>query len=442
MYEKTLITKQLEVVTKQIDNIVPIPTTISSTAIEQIISTNEEKSLIASKEYLEYAINAKAAIRVEGQIKESEATLIEKRQIAKDLIVKSLDKKNAVLPTDISQAVENVKIVEDEISTLKQELAEKQKNASTVFAGIPDKMGKLENLLKREIEPSYNKDLAEAEAKRMEAEGLTIEAKKAEGIEIVPVLTPINVYTSTNPIPVDVKNGSGLLYRIQVGAFSKPIAQDMYKSFTPVSGEKLSSGVTRYMAGYFNKNVIAEEAFAQVKSLGYSDAFIVAYCDDKRIPISEAKSLEASGECISTKSELFVIATSKMPSANAVSKEPNTSDLSYNIAPGAAKATPVESHLGLFYTVQVGVYNKPATIKQLKNIDPLVTKRLPNGQIRYSSGMFNSIEAAKPKKADARAKGVKDAFISAYYKGERITLSQASLLLKKNVEGILEKLDS
>ena len=442
VYEKTLITKQLEVVTKQIDNIVPIPTTISSTAIEQIISTNEEKSLIASKEYLEYAINAKAAIRVEGQIKESEATLIEKRQIAKDLIVKSLDKKNAVLPTDISQAVENVKIVEDEISTLKQELAEKQKNASTVFAGIPDKKGKLENLLKREIEPSYNKDLAEAEAKRMEAEGLTIEAKKAEGIEIVPVLTPINVYTSTNPIPVDVKNGSGLLYRIQVGAFSKPIAQDMYKSFTPVSGEKLSSGVTRYMAGYFNKNVIAEEAYAQVKSLGYSDAFIVAYCDDKRIPLAEAKSLEASGECISTKSELFVIATSKMPSANAVSKEPNTSDLSYNIAPGAAKATPVESHLGLFYTVQVGVYNKPATAKQLKNIDPLVTKRLPNGQIRYSSGMFNSIEAAKPKKADARAKGVKDAFISAYYKGERITLSQASLLLKKNGEGILEKLDS
>ena len=440
--EKTLITKQLELVTKQIDNTVPVPTTISSTAIEQIISTNEEKSLIASKEYLEYAINAKAAIRVEGEIKESEATLTEKRQIAKDLIVKSLDKKNAVLPTDIAQAVENVKIVEDEISTLKQELAEKQKNASTVFAGIPDKKGKLENLLKREIEPSYNKDLAEAEAKRMEAEGLTIEAKKAEGIEIVPVLTPINIYSSTNPIPVDVKNGSGLLYRIQVGAFSKPIAQDMYKSFTPVSGEKLSSGVTRYMAGYFNKNVIAEEAHTQVKALGYMDAFIVAYCDDKRIPLAEAKSLEASGECISTKSELFVIATSKMPSATSMSKEPNTTDLSYNIAPGAAKATPVESHLGLFYTVQVGVYNKPATAKQLKNIDPLVTKRLPNGQIRYSSGMFNSIEAAKPKKADARAKGVKDAFISAYYKGERITLSQASLLLKKNGEGILEKLDN
>jgi hypothetical protein len=439
--EKKLISKGLEMITKQIDNMVPIPKTISENALEQGISMHEEKSLVVSKEYLEYTINAKAAIRVENQIMESEATLTEKRQIAKDLIVMSLDKKNTVLEDDISDAVENVKVVEDEISALKEELVGKQKIASDVFVASPDKNMKMQNLFKREIEPSYNEVLAEAEEKREEAEGLQIDTKKPEGIEFVPVLTPINVYSSVNPIPVDVKNGSGLLYRIQVGAFSKTIPQDMYQSFTPVSGEKLSSGVTRYMAGYFNKNVIAEQAFSQVKELGYKDAFIVAYCDDKRISLSEAKSLELSGQCISTKSELFVIATSKMPSANTISKEPNTTDLSYNIAPGAAKATPIETHLGLFFTVQVGVYNKPASSKQLKNIDPLITKRLLNGQIRYSTGMFNTIDAAKVKKVDARKKGVKDAFITAYFKGERITLSQATILLKKNGEGILEKPD-
>ena len=113
----------------------------------------------------------------------------------------------------------------------------------------------------------------------------------------------------------------------------------------------------------------------------------------------------------------------------------------YNKAPGAVPAKAVEAHLGLFFTVQIGVYSKPANSKQLNFVTPLITKKLPNGQLRYSSGMYSSIEAAEPKRKEILEKGVKHAYITAYYKGERITIAEAKELLSTNGESILEKLD-
>ena len=424
--EKTLTEKQLDDVNQQINELVDPTPTLDKLALEQAISFNEEKRIVASKEYLEYSINANKALRTEKQISDSEVVLADKRQKAKDLIAASTEKNTTVTTAQIDEAVNNVKVVEDEIKTLSAELAENQKVANRVLASKDQDAIRMQNMVKRGVEAKFVEELAQVERARTPAVGLTVVAPDVK----------INTYSEVNPIPVDVKNPSGLVYRIQVGAFSKPILQDMYKSFNPVSGEKLSSGITRYMAGYFNKAATVDEAHLQVKDLGYSDAFIVAYCDNKRIPVAEARQLEASGQCISTESREFIIATANVPKPST-----NTSDLSYNEAPGAAKAIPVEVHLGLFYTVQVGVYNKPASSKQLKEIDPLVTKRLPNGQIRYSTGMFSSVDAAQPQKSMARGKGVKDAFITAYFNGERLTLSQASRLLKQKGEGILEKLD-
>src|SRR5690606_15664977 len=70
---------------------------------------------------------------------------------------------------------------------------------------------------------------------------------------------------------------------------------------------------------------------------------------------------------------------------------------------------------------------------------PLVTRRLENGQIRYSTGTFRSVEAAKPKKAEAIEKGVSDAFITAYFNGERISLQEARKLLAEQGEAVLFK---
>ena len=424
--EKSLTEKELEDIDRQLNEITEFPKTINEGALAQPVSFEEEKKIISSKEYLEYSINANKALRIEKEIAENELVLTEKRQTAKEVISMSLDKSSNVKDAEVKESIKNVKVVEDEIKKLTVELAEKQAIATSILSKNDVLALQMQNLLKRGVEPEFNESLALIEQQRKPAIGLTVVSPE----------TPINNYSASNPIPVDVKNPAGLVYRIQVGAFSKPILQDMYKSFNPVSGEKLASGVTRYMAGYFNNNKTVELAHEQVKTLGYKDAFIVAYCDDKRIPLAEAIKLEETGQCISTESREFVIAMS-----TAKPKNVNTKDLSYNEAPGAAKAIAVETKMGLFFTVQVGVYNKPATPKQLKFIDPLVTKRLENGQIRYSTGMFNSVESAKPKKVEAVGKGVRDAFVTAYFKGERLTLSQAARVLREQGNGVLEKID-
>lgn len=420
--EKTLAEKELADLERlrAEAEIAEIQKTIKPDAMDQMVSFEEEKKIVASEDYMKYSIDANAAVRLENRIAETEVMLTEKRNISKELITMSLDKNSKISQVDVKQSVENVKIAEDTLAALKEQLSVKQ-NTLSAYSGDLQKM---QNLVKRGVEPQFNLALAKVEENRAPLAGITIVEK------------PLNTYSDANPIPVNPKNPTGLVYRIQVGAFSKPIPQDMYKSFSPVTGEKLVSGVTRYMAGYFSKSAVVEDAHARVRSLGYSDAFIVAYCDDERISLAEAKRLEATGECINTSSQEFIIAMATKPETT-----PAVVDLAYNQAPGAVKATPAEAHLGLFYTVQVGVYNKPATAKQTKYIDPLVTKRLPNGQIRYSTGMFTSVAEATPKKAEARAKGVNDAFITAYYKGERITLSQASHLFRLNGPSILEKID-
>ena len=38
------------------------------------------------------------------------------------------------------------------------------------------------------------------------------------------------------------------------------------------------------MAGYFNNSSDAVGAQKQARSIGYSDAFVVAYCNDERLP--------------------------------------------------------------------------------------------------------------------------------------------------------------
>jgi hypothetical protein len=260
------------------------------------------------------------------------------------------------------------------------------------------------------------------------------------GLTIKEVVT--DTYSASNPIPVDVKTPTGLVYRVQIGAFSKPIPQTLFNKFNPVSGEKLNNGITRYMAGYFNNSTKVVEARDQIKQLGYSDAFAVAYCDGKRITLAEARVLEANGECVASGQNELVLEvatnTAEKLGLGDTTKLRQVDELAYNQAPGAAKAEPIEKHLGLFYTVQVGAFSRPVTLSALNGLESLYTLRLPNGQIRYTTGMYMSVEDARPKKQEAIDRGVADAFITAYYNGERITLADATNLLNEKGTTILE----
>ena len=253
------------------------------------------------------------------------------------------------------------------------------------------------------------------------------------------------------PLPVNIKNPRGLVYRVQVGAFRKPVPNEFFREFSPVSGDILPNGLTCYMAGYFNNVNTASTAKNDIRTIGYKDAFIVAYCDGKRISFSEAKALEASGACVPlTDNELKIAVLESLPTPTPI--ETNTAspqnlpevvkpivDITYNQAQGAVEAVAVESLEALFFTVQVGVYNKPIKQEQLPGFTELFTSKSAKGQIRYSSGKFQSVEDAKTRRKEAVEKGVADAFIVAYYKGNRITIAEANQLISRLGASVFEE---
>jgi hypothetical protein len=360
--------------------------------------------------------------------------------------------------------------------------------------------------------------------------------------------TARGVYSDARPIPIDAEMPKGVYYKVQIGAFRNDIPQNLYDQFAPISGERLNTGITRYTAGFFVQFEGAKEVKQQIRAMGYSDAFIVAYRDGKRIPLYEAaaitdgpalaasikeafekaavgsvaqntgknenqgvtpassnnasntsvvntpaqnKSGEASTNQPATAANANAAQNSKLePTANAANQAAsvngsgsatnattvqNTDAKALNLdaevaaelarkpatrsveeieaaaakpknteyykagEPQVAPADQVEKIQGLFFTVQVGVYSKPVAAALLQNVNPLNSELTETNKIRYTSGQFNNMADAVKKRDEIRTQGIVDAFVTAYYNGKRITLSEADLLLKEKGAGILAK---
>jgi hypothetical protein len=94
-------------------------------------------------------------------------------------------------------------------------------------------------------------------------------------------------------IAIDPEVPEGLNYRIQLGAFSKPVAPAFFKGITPVFGVRISGTImTRYYAGMFRRSSDAIKALATVKETGFKDAFIVAFSGNISISADKAAILE------------------------------------------------------------------------------------------------------------------------------------------------------
>lgn len=415
--------------------------TYNPLALQEPISYEEELRLASSPEYKGYyeAVTKNQALK--SSISKKKATLEKFQRIhSENLSVQS----DVLAPKKEEAFTSNLKEIANLIAEIEtdQRTYELQKEAiSKQFPNLSNDM-KIQNLVAREIAPIVKAAVLSS-----------LVAVPASGFEIAenPATAPVK-----KMIPVGVESPAGLVYRVQVGAFAKPLKEQLFKEFNPVSGEKMESGITRYMAGYFNNRNAVLDARKQIIELGYSDAFPVAYCDGKRISMLEARRLEESGLCVAKGVDSLMIAVVEnlvevLPEAMISEMEPidttknkktSPSISAYNIAPGAVKATAVETKKGLFFTVQIGVFNKPVSKEQIKEIEPLITKRLENGQIRYSAGVFHSVEESFPKKQEAIAKGIKDAFITAYYQGERISLDEARKLLAEKGKSILEPVNA
>ena len=99
-----------------------------------------------------------------------------------------------------------------------------------------------------------------------------------------------------------------------------------------------------------------------------------------------------------------------------------------------AVAMDVKNIKGLFYTVQIGVYKNPVTPQILLNITPLNIQKTDKGNLRYTTGVFVDIPNAQVRMEEIIKMGVTDAYITAYYNGERITITESKRLIEE--EGV------
>lgn len=250
-------------------------------------------------------------------------------------------------------------------------------------------------------------------------------------------------YSESQPIPLNAELPNGVVFKVQVGAFRNDIPQDLFGGFAPISGETLSSGITRYTVGLFRQFVGADLAKDDIRGMGYPDAFVVAFIDGQRVPLYEALARLSEEELVQLEAvpaeenpltESTQAEEAKDLSSSQVGEDfrPSLEDVAYyENAEGVAEANQVETLSGMFYTVQVGVYSKPVSAADLNYIEPLNSERTTGGRVRYSTGVLNNLQDANRLKEEIKAKGINDAFVTAYYNGTRITMQKAADLYEE-----------
>jgi len=223
-----------------------------------------------------------------------------------------------------------------------------------------------------------------------------------------------SLYSSDNPIPMNNTMPTGLVYKVQIGAFRNPPPQDIYKGFAPVRGETSRPGWIRYTAGLFQQKNQAQLKRNEIRTLGYEDAFVVAYLNGERISLSRAKDIETGVE--------------KVPEAtsNALASGGRPTP----VVPTSAVSGEVKqlSEIeGLMYTVQVGAFRNQITSNELFGISPLIEYRAGD-YYKYGSGVYNDINRANDAKGKIQSLGVSDAFVTAFYNGNKVSMEEASKL--------------
>lgn len=99
-----------------------------------------------------------------------------------------------------------------------------------------------------------------------------------------------------------------------------------------------------------------------------------------------------------------------------------------NNAYSNTKPIPIDEKIpdGLVFKVQIGAFKAPLPNNTFKGLSPVIGQTTPSGYIRYMAGNFEKYESANAVKNDLRNLGYGDAFVVAYYNGQRINLNEAT----------------
>ncbi len=131
-----------------------------------------------------------------------------------------------------------------------------------------------------------------AETSRPLVSDITTDGQKTEVYSMFEVISD-QKKIAERIIEMDPVLPAGLVYRLQIAVFSKPVDPTTFKGIAPVSGFTVQgSNAKRYYAGMFRKARDAGKALLTVKQLGFRDAFLTAVMNGQPVSLDRATLLE------------------------------------------------------------------------------------------------------------------------------------------------------
>jgi cell division septation protein DedD len=209
--------------------------------------------------------------------------------------------------------------------------------------------------------------------------------------------------TSTNESSLTNENEfekGDIVYRVQLGAYKNRISKGIFRNAGTVLELKTDDNFYRYATKGYKTIESAANAKADLVLEGYGDAFITAYKDGKRIPMSATKATMETTE----KEDI-----TKIESFSSVDK----SLVSFKIQLGALK--------------KAGSNDMEDKTKDIEGVEKQTTG---SGMVRYTAGTFSDYSKADKYRQELADKGFAEAFVIAVFKGEVISIQEAQELLK------------
>lgn len=207
-----------------------------------------------------------------------------------------------------------------------------------------------------------------------------------------------------NPGTTPVSTAGNVIYRVQLGAYKNQLSPSVFKNIGKVIELKTGDGYYKYVTDAYKSLNDAAARRADLVLEGYPDAFISAYKDGKRIPLTEA-------------------------GATFENKDDGKNE---NLNEAQNTGSAIDKSLVKFH-VQLGVVRKaddPGFAEKIKTLKDVQRQGTVTGLTRFFVGNFGGYNEAVKFKNELVEKGFGDAFVIATFKGELISIQEALELLK------------
>lgn len=196
-------------------------------------------------------------------------------------------------------------------------------------------------------------------------------------------------------------NPNDIVYRVQLGAFRNRISTSVFNTSAGAVLElKTGENIYRYVTKGYKTIENAASVRADLVVQGYSDAFVTAYRNGKRIPLSETNAtVDKEFKEDLTENKMFSSVDKTL--------------VSFKIQLGPLKKRILESSMD-------------EKVKELPAVEKQTTS---TGSIRYTSGKFATLAEAEAHLKNVQDYGITDAFLIATFKDEVISKQEAMELL-------------